>query len=486
MKASAPPGLTERLSTQMKLASLLPGAVLDGSVSALSRLGLLPADLRAGTGAFLAPGVKETNAPFTKMMAKWLLDARRAARDGKKVFLVPFNFPVELLHAFDRAYPLTSEMLTTLGVVSLPGQGESYWDLAMGMGLPDHICSASAVELGSLLGCRDFRPQGIISSAAGACDVNAKMHELVANHLSIPHFFLQKPPDDSGRGRQQYAAYLRQMIAELESFLGEKLDQGRLRSVLERANRCTELYHELYDLQRAVPSPVPNLFSIMISGTRFTMWGTDEAVQVLEKMVQVSKQRLASPEYADKKEVARCFWSYTSYYFDLAGLFNWMDEQGYSHLGDILGLCFPQPIDTAGMDSMLEGLAETAWNMPMTRQVGAESLSGSWTEDVLWASQQLKADCVIYCGHHSCKQTWSVVSILRKELMNRANLPMLTLQGDAWIKRMTPISAIQQEIDEFVKNAVVKRKLPGGRKLRRRRKGAAVDAEGQGPGSGSA
>ncbi len=465
------------------MATLLPDAVLAGGGAALARMGLFPGDLQAGVGAFFVPGVKEASARYLKMTARWLLDARRAARTGKKVFLVPFNFPVELLHAFENAHPLTSEVLTTLGVVSLPGQGEKYWDMAMGMGLPDHICSASAVELGSLLGSRDFRPQAIISSAPGGCDTNAKMHELVANHLSIPHFFLQKPPDDSGRGRQQYAAYLRQLIAELESFLDERLDEGRLRSVLEKANRCTELYHELYDLQKAVPSPVPNLFSMMIYGVRFTMWGTDGAVEALEQMVEVSKRRLASPKYADKKEIARCFWAYLSYYFDLAGLFSWMDEQGYSHLGDMLGICFPQPIDTSSSDAMLEGLAETAWNMPMTRQVGAESVSGSWTEDVLWASRQLKADCVIFCGHHSCKQTWAAASILRKELMKRQNLPMLSLQGDAWIKRMTPMSAIQQEIDEFIKNAVLKRERSGGRTLRRRRKGGA-DSEATGP-SGS-
>jgi len=75
----------------------------------------------------------------------------------------------------------------------------------------------------------------------------------------------------------------------------------------------------------------------------------------------------------------------------------------------------------------------------------------------------LKADCVIYCGHHSCKQTWSVISIMRREVMKRVGIPVLVLQGDAWIKvlqgdawikKMTPISAIQQQIDEFVQNVI--------------------------------
>jgi len=42
------------------------------------------------------------------------------------------------------------------------------------------------------------------------------------------------------------------------------------------------------------------------------------------------------------------------------------------------------------------------------------------------------------------------------------------LQGDSWIRRMTPMSVIQQEIEEFIKN-VVARKSTGRRKVRRRR-----------------
>jgi hypothetical protein len=39
-------------------------------------------------------------------------------------------------------------------------------------------------------------------------------------------------------------------------------------------------------------------------------------------------------------------------------------------------------------------------------------------------------------------------------LTKRTGLPLLVLQGDSWIKRMTPMSVIQQQIDEFVRNVV--------------------------------
>lgn len=459
-------GLFNRVTQILELALRMPEKLSDEEIDGLMRV--LPPDSRQSLSAMFIPRLRDTSIVFLKMVADWMIKARNASSEGKKVILVPFNFPPEIIHAFDSAWPITSEVLSTLGVVALEGQGERYWDMAMGLGLPDHICSSNTVELGSMLGSSDFRPQAIVSAAPGGCDVNAKIHEFVSHYLEIPQIFLQKPPDDSERGRELYVAYTRRMISELEEFLGEELTEAKLRRVVEKANRCTELHFELWAMNRARPCPVPNLFSLFLYEIRFTMWGTDEAIVVLEKMVETVKKRLAKQEYPAEREIARTLWAYTSYYFDFTNLFNWMEESGYTHLGDGLNLYFPEPIDTTNMESMLKGYANSAWNMPMTRQVGAESMSKSWTNDVVYAARQLDADCVIYCGHHSCKQTWSVVSILRQELEKRLGLPLLILQGDSWIRRMTPASVIQKEIDEFVNN-VVARKSQKKRKLRRRR-----------------
>jgi hypothetical protein len=53
--------------------------------------------------------------------------------------------------------------------------------------------------------------------------------------------------------------------------------------------------------------------------------------------------------------------------------------------------------------------------------------------------------------------------------MERAGAPTLTLQGDAWLSGMTPMSSLQEDIDQFVKNVVVKRKK-GAAKPRLRKK----------------
>jgi benzoyl-CoA reductase/2-hydroxyglutaryl-CoA dehydratase subunit BcrC/BadD/HgdB len=386
-----------------------------------------------------------------------VIEAREAKEEGRKVILVPFNFPPEILHSFKNTSFLTSEILTTLGVVGLEGQGERYWDYAMGLGIPDFLCSANTIALGSILSGEDFIPDAIIQMAPGSCDANCKIHEFVARYHGIPQFFVEKPTDSGRRGREQYEKYFRAFLSQLQEFLEEELDEEWMREVADKSNRCTELYYELWDLHKHVPCPVPNLFSLFTYATRFTVWGTDEGVEQLEMMIETVKEIMEKGDYP-APERARSLWTYLPYYFDFMGFFDWMEKQGIVYLDDILTLCFPSPIDTKDSDSMISGLAEAAWNMPMTRQMGGDAISARWLDDITYAVNELGANCAIYCGHHSCKQTWSVFASVRNEIQKRTGVPTLCLQGDSWMRNMTPTSVLQEEISHFVDSVVDKKR----------------------------
>jgi len=456
LKFEVKKGLMDRVYSLLSVMDQLPETISDEEVEGI--LGFLPADVARTIEAILNPHFREVSLIFFKSVSGWLEKAFGVKEEGGKVILVPFNFPPEALHVFRNAAPITSEVLSTFGVSSLEGQGEPYWDFAMGLGMPDSLCSANTIELGSVLSREDFLPDAIIQAAPGGCDVNSKIHEFVAAYLDIPQFFLEKPTENTGRGRELYGKYFRRLMEDLQQFIGEELDEERVRQTMELANRCTELYWELWDLHKHVPSPVPNIFALFTYGVRFTAWGTEDAVRALESMVKKVKENLENGEYPAAEERARTLWIYTGYYFDFLGFFNWMEENGISYLGDGLDLYFPSPVDTSSMETMFEGMAEAAWNMPMTRQVGGESMLTSWLDDVLYAATDLGANCAIYCGHHACKQTWSVFAGVRNEIHKRIGIPTLCLQGDSWIRRMTPTSVLQEEISSFVNNVVTRKR----------------------------
>jgi len=57
------------------------------------------------------------------ILSKHVNEAIKAKEEGKKVILIPFNFPPELIHAFENAVPLTTEMMSTMGSLALEGGG---------------------------------------------------------------------------------------------------------------------------------------------------------------------------------------------------------------------------------------------------------------------------------------------------------------------------------------------------------------------------
>ncbi len=459
-------GIIERGLNLFALIDHIRGVPSDAEMEGL--LGLLPPDVQRNLGALIASEYRETGLLFLDMLKGWLFAARDAKPQGQKVVLVPFNFPPDLLHAFDSIVPITTELLTTVASVALPGGSERYWDLMQSMGLPDHVCSANSVEVASVLSGLDLEPDAIISAAPGACDANSKVHELLSHWAGIPQFLFEVPVDDTPEGKAVYGAYFRTLIGQLEALSGERLDTHRLREVVTRCNRCTELYWDLFELRKQKPSPVPNVFNLFLSAARFASWGTDPAVRLLESMVQTARHRHEQGLYPAKRERARVMWAYTSYYFDLAGLHQWMEQRGYSFLADVLSFYAPQPIDDTHQESMIDGLVTAAWEYPMNRQMGRSSMSAAWVDDMVFASRELGADVAIHCGHDACKQTWSVVSILGEELQKRADVPLLVLHGDSWLKTTTPITVIQKEMDEFIQN-VVKDKDKPRRRVRRRK-----------------
>jgi hypothetical protein len=197
---------------------------------------------------------------------------------------------------------------------------------------------------------------------------------------------------------------------------------------------------------------------------RSQMWGRDEAVKVMQKMVDMSKERLRKGEYTAPEELARVYITYIYWLFDFSGYFTWMEKEGITILGDILAIHYFPEMDFSSKESMLRGMADITFDYPMTRQMGGESISLRWLDDVACAAQDLGADACIFGGVHACKHTLGTSAFFRREMMKRLGLPTLMLTGDVFDKRHTPMEMFQEEVKTFVDQVVARKKAPRKRK----------------------
>ncbi len=453
----------ERAVGILEMISKFPDPLSDEAVEGIVNF-VYPELQNTARGLLELPGNRSLEVLFFGKVLKVFKEAMQAKAEGKKLIFIPFTFPPEIFWAFENIFPLCTEIVSGAIVNICYGQGERFWDYAMGLGLPDSLCSGNTIGIMSLLMGPGLKPDAVVYNTPGSCNPNAKIHAFAADYLGIPQFIMEKPVDESARGRELNFRYLKRLIAELEEWSGEELKEERLREVMQKSYRAVELYNEYWELKKVSPCPVPNIFGMSLLVLRSQLWGRDDAIEVLQDMVDISKERLRKGEFTAPEERARVYISYIYWLFSFYEYFTWMEERGITVLGDILAIHYFPPPDFSSKESMLRNYAEVAFDYPMTRQMGGESISVKWLEDIAWAATDLGADACIFGGVHACKHTLGTIAFVRREMMKRAGLPTLILTGDVFDKRHTPMSLFQEEVETFVEQVVARKRAQSKRK----------------------
>jgi len=77
-------------------------------------------------------------------------------------------------------------------------------------------------------------------------------------------------------------------IEELGKIIGQEPDYKKLRKAIELENQIYKTQLEIFEIKKAIPCPVENIFNVMSAAATIYMSGRYE---FYEKMLQVSKER---------------------------------------------------------------------------------------------------------------------------------------------------------------------------------------------------
>jgi len=373
----------------------------------------------------------------------------KAGQEGTPVVWHPFNVAGEIFHALDLV-PVSVEVFTTYAMNQLPEGIHPYLDLAVERGLPESMCSAQRGTIGMYEA--GFLPKpDLIVSTLGGCDPNSKAYEYMSEKYEVPILYLDVPFHSDRRAIGYFEKRFKDLVTALEEMSGRKLKEDRLREVCELANKATELILDINELKKKVPNPVPNIYNLMSIATKSAQQGTQEAVDFYQNMLNLSKLRLAQGIHVKPEEKIRLMFMYTGFYFD-PSYYGWFEEEmGVTYLSDLLVFHDCNPfIDLTSVDTMLAGLGEEMFNMPMTRQrKGSWDLDKNWLYDVLYYADTYQVDAMVFSGHAACKQAWGAYRLVAEEARKQLGVPSLRLEGDCWDSRVTPMEVIKGQLAEF-------------------------------------
>ena len=292
-----------------------------------------------------------------------------------------------------------------------------------------------------------FEFDAIISPTA-PCDCTCASYPFFRFKKKFPLTIIDMPYFHGEESYKYYANQLKLGLNNLGKQIGQKPDFEKLKDSIELENEVQKLRLEIFDLIKAVPSPIENMYNPISAGTSIFIAGTSENLQFYKSYLQIVKERYKKKKHYGGEEKIRSIWPYMLTFFDIS-LCEWLDrELGMSILLDIFNYNFSDPIDTKNsLDTMLYGMAKKNMGFPMVKQ--STEFYDVFINDCVKMAKEFNADCFIYTNSIACKQFGSVPKILR-EALQEIGIPMLIIDFDVGDARMTSVKSFKEKISMFV------------------------------------
>jgi benzoyl-CoA reductase/2-hydroxyglutaryl-CoA dehydratase subunit BcrC/BadD/HgdB len=402
---------------------------------------------------------------FLDLLGDYYQEIVNARKNHKKVVMTTFCFDPLIFHAIENLVPVTLEIGTAITSLLWKRGSADFMDYCTEVGFSETGCSSQRGAMGAYLAGCGAKIDLIALNMGGVCDSNSNAYGFAAQYLGIPYYGLDYPSNLTSKEVQEYHHQdYRAMIGFLEENTGCKFDIDRLRQVLDEKKKQDELLNTLEEMQFLTPNPIPGVYHIMIYAGRYVYSGKKKLTQMLEQMVAIVRSNAEKGVSGLRcgREKNRSFLVYIDNYAFGMAMLEWFEKKGISHIGNLLTRTFAQTapyttgvpgttyrINTATLDTMIDSLADINARMPMTRTIrGPYDAPNMWLEDSISLAKMYRADCCIYNGTPGCRNTWSNVKLLARDLAAQG-FPFHIVHADAFDGRVESWETTQMRLEEF-------------------------------------
>ncbi len=372
------------------------------------------------------------------------------AEEGVPIVGYHFSFPVEYLMCFD-CVPVCLESTSYFLATFLAGGSEYYYDLMNNWGHPFHTCTSQKGAMGMTLDDL-FRFDAIITPTA-PCDCTIASYPFFKYKEKFPLVLVDLPYLHKEKSYHYYADQLKLGISNLGKIIGQEPDFKKLKEAIELENQVNRIKFEIFELIKATPSPVENMYNPASAGSYIFIGGTPENLAFHKEMLEITKKRYKNKEHYGGEERVRSIWPYMITWFSI-DLMEWLDRNlGLSVLFDIFNYNFADPIDTSSdLDTMFLGMSKKGMDFSMVKQ--STEFFEPFIDYCVNFAKDFSADCFIYTQSIACKQFGSVPQLLREALRDEIGIPMLLIEFDAGDARMTSLKTFKEKISMFVQTLI--------------------------------
>jgi benzoyl-CoA reductase/2-hydroxyglutaryl-CoA dehydratase subunit BcrC/BadD/HgdB len=388
------------------------------------------------------PEALKSETLYYQMLTNYYTRLLNAREEGKFVAAHTVFFPSEILYAMD-IVPMHTETTTWMMALFLGEQAEI---LSAGaeLGLVPEICSphrglAGAFALGALP-----RPDVMLWSNL-ICDNTAKSGELIMELNDCPGFFLDHPFQRTEAEEKYLIGELEDMVRFLEEKSGRKMDWDKLSEIVARMDRQIELFREINELRKSVPSPFGIRGYLQLLTVDYLCPGQPEAVEYLETLRQELAEMVREGKGAVSTERFRLMTLFVPPMYLIGSLDKL--EQEYGAVSVVEPLFTRWAEGRLDPSQPLESVVKKSALIPERRSMYGP-LGEPALQDIIDCAEQYKVDGAVYWAFMGCRHTCATIRLF-KEILNEIDVPMLTVDCDIVDPTINSEEEIRGKLEQF-------------------------------------
>jgi benzoyl-CoA reductase/2-hydroxyglutaryl-CoA dehydratase subunit BcrC/BadD/HgdB len=427
----------------------------------------------------------DTVKSIKKFVPSFFSKAERIKEQGKKVAWCMIGIPPEILYVFD----IEAEWPEQFGTLCAAKQvAADFTARAEADGYSPEICSYVRNTMGFLSRWNELgkvppeapyggmaKPDMLLGSGR-LCDPRYKWFQAIATHyMEIPTFICDpmSPHYNLDLSDKLVADHyldhalesIKGLIAFLEKTTGKNLDVRKLSEALDRSQKAIELFYEVSQLRKAVPSPMgsEDYFTAIIP--QQYMVGSQEAVDFFRALRDEVKYRVDHKIGVISDEKYRLMFMGIPPWFNL-GIFNYIESLGAVSVIEA-SYYLGKPIDVQ-VSSPLEALAQRSWlRCQWLHQHGSEALPEICSPAVSigtvipsdlateWA-REYQLDGALMHATISCRAS-TFGQIHSRNVLNEIGIPSLIFESDMTDPRLWSDAWIKTQINAFIETLAARR-----------------------------
>lgn len=394
-------------------------------------------------------------------MGRHYLAIEQAYRDNKPTAWATSGTPVELLYAMD-VQPMLPENSATISAAQKYAKG--FIEYAEQLGFSYDMCSYFKTNIGAFDKNVEINKGGIrkptfMLSSDVICDTHVHWFEVQSERMGgVPHYIIDVPhivSNTSARQREYYKKYVQEQMWEFLEFIkqhtGHELNMEKAREVAANSYELSELWRDIYNLRKTVPSPISTKDTFGGLFPLFTMPGLKSPIKLYKKMYKEAKARVDAGVGALPNEEFRLAFEGIPFWYNLK-FFATMEKWGaiivYEPYTFAFSKFFSNPFEQITKERLLKDPIECMSTLMLSFWYNFDlDTRVKWFKQMV---KEWKIDGVILHNNVSCRPNTTAFYDLKRRLSEEADIPSLIIDADQNDPRKLNEVQVSNQIESFI------------------------------------